>query len=65
MLTKERSFNQLCRLIGEAPDDDETARLINDLLNDLYRGYSELRIFRALAERFSRSGARPLSSRHT
>jgi hypothetical protein len=63
MLSKERSFNRLCRLITEAPDNDETAAEINSLMNDLYSQYSDLRILRALAGRFVRAGAYAQSAR--
>lgn len=53
ILCKERSFNRLCTLIRVADDNEETAAEINDLLNQLYDKYSELKIFRAVASRLS------------
>jgi chromatin segregation and condensation protein Rec8/ScpA/Scc1 (kleisin family) len=53
MLSKERSFNRLCTLIRVGEDSEETATEINDVLNELYQRYSELKIFRAVASRFS------------
>jgi hypothetical protein len=56
MLCRERSFSRLCRLIKEAPDDDDTAAELNELLNDLTVRYSELTVLRALTAKLNRAG---------
>lgn len=55
MLSQERSFNRLCALVREAPDDEHTATELNEVLNDLYGAYSELEVIRGLARRLGRS----------
>lgn len=54
MLSNERSFNRLCKLIAQGRDDEETAAEINELMNDLCGAHSELSILRALARRLGR-----------
>jgi hypothetical protein len=54
VLSQERSFNRLCKLITQARDDEDTAVEITELLNDLYGKHSDLSIIRALARKVGR-----------